>query len=694
MNSNQALSIFRRGSRTYFYSSLFFPGWARAEVITLYAFVRTADDFVDRLPQDVAGLEAFISRYRSALHGQGVDDWIVQDFVSLADRRGFKPDWTESFLASMKADVVRRHYATLRELEEYMWGSAEVVGLMMARILRLPAEANGYAALLGRAMQYINILRDIGADQALGRTYVPQELLDAHGLSDLSPETVRAQPRAFGRLMEAEVARYLGWQTQAELGFQYLPSRALVAIRLASDMYRWTAQQISRRPLLVLERSVRPSIGRILTRGVWLTAASARTQPRRGAWRPHGAARRPQAAALSGTTPRPAKGPAHQCRSRARRRARVKARMPKVGRADSLQGPCEMPYLASAWATVRVQGKLAAALRPDCPLRLVREWRSRQRPPSFALCAGAWLDPQPRLAPSGGSDTLDGHGGFHRSFWMLFQVSRPRFWLYLAGPYLVGYCAGAASISELLRPRFAAHLLYFLWPANLFLYATNDLADADTDRFNPKKGTREHYLRPEERGYLAVAALLGGLIGAGLAPTSGWSGAAYMLAFLALGAAYSLPPLRFKARPGLDSASNVLYAMPGFLGYVQTAGQAPPLLAFLGAASWTAAMHLFSAIPDIAADRAAGLSTTATALGARRSLALCGALWTVAWLSLVALLPGWPVVWLGAVYPLVCLALWFRPSRTGRIYWLFPWLNAATGFVLFLLAAHHLAVGL
>lgn len=269
---------------------------------------------------------------------------------------------------------------------------------------------------------------------------------------------------------------------------------------------------------------------------------------------------------------------------------------------------------------------------------------------------------------------------------LLLAISRPRFWLYLAGTYLVGYTAGAASPAAFAAPGFWLHLLYFTLPANIFLYGVNDLFDADTDQHNAKKGTREHRLARPERRAVAAAVAAAAALGLALAAAApSWPAQAFMLAFLVLGAGYSVPPLRFKARPGLDVASNVLYAMPGALGFVQAAGAWPPPAALAGAAAWTGAMHLFSAVPDIDADRAAGLSTAATVLGARAALLACAALWMAACAAAWAV-AGPPLALVGAIYPAAAVALAARPSQVGRAYWAFPALNAAVGFVLFLAA--------
>jgi 4-hydroxybenzoate polyprenyltransferase len=250
----------------------------------------------------------------------------------------------------------------------------------------------------------------------------------------------------------------------------------------------------------------------------------------------------------------------------------------------------------------------------------------------------------------------------------------------------VGFAAGASSTTDFIGPDFWLWTGLFLLPANLILYGLNDLADRDTDRNNPKKGAHEHLLAPSEEtlvkgGVLVMLAVLCLFLAA--APVN--AARTYLLAFLALGAAYSLPPLRLKARPFVDSASNVLYALPAGAGFALAAGHSPGWQPFLAAACWTAAMHLLSAIPDIGADQAAGVTTSATVLGREGALAMCLGLWSVA--AAICWVVAGPLVGLGAcVYPAIAILLLASPARTERAYWLFPRINAALGFVLFLLA--------
>jgi phytoene synthase len=252
--------VFRGGSKTYFNSSLFFPRRVRTDVFTLYGFVRVADNFVDSVPQDAEGFYRFRDAYRAALDGTPANDEIIDPFVELAFRRRFAAEWTEAFLRSMELDLIKKTYRSLEETLEYIYGSAEVIGLYMARILELPDASLDAAMMQGRAMQYINFIRDVAEDNSFGRTYLP---LDDTTLPDLAESTARSHPQEFRRFIRAQLERYEGWQQRAEDGYLYIPKRVLVPVKTASDMYNWTARVIRDDPFLIYRKKVKPARPRI-----------------------------------------------------------------------------------------------------------------------------------------------------------------------------------------------------------------------------------------------------------------------------------------------------------------------------------------------------------------------------------------------------------------------------------------------
>jgi lycopene elongase/hydratase (dihydrobisanhydrobacterioruberin-forming) len=257
----------------------------------------------------------------------------------------------------------------------------------------------------------------------------------------------------------------------------------------------------------------------------------------------------------------------------------------------------------------------------------------------------------------------------------LLKLSRPRFWIYLAGPVLVGAVFGASSPSDLLSAPVVALFAFFLLPANVLLYGVNDVFDADVDRANPKKDDREARYTGQRSVVIAVVA--SGLLGLALVPLLPVEALVWVAGFYVLGIGYSSPPVRFKTTPLLDSVSNGLYFMPGAAAYVALAGTQPPALALAGAWLWTMGMHTFSAIPDIEPDREAGIRTTATLLGERRTYAYCLACW-----ALSALCFGALDLRLGALflaYPVLVLGIATATVDVSRAYWWFPAINSLVG---------------
>jgi lycopene elongase/hydratase (dihydrobisanhydrobacterioruberin-forming) len=267
----------------------------------------------------------------------------------------------------------------------------------------------------------------------------------------------------------------------------------------------------------------------------------------------------------------------------------------------------------------------------------------------------------------------------------LIKISRPRFWFYTAGPFLLGYMAGLPKPRDLFTPMFWLPFLFFLIPANVFIYGINDLFDRETDALNAaKKGdaARENLLTDEQARMLRFV-LFGVIFLAGLyfIVLPGTLTRGIFALFMLLCTVYSAPP-RLKAIPFLDSYSNVLYVLPGYLGYTLTAGTLPPAPILIGGMLWAAGMHAYSALPDIAPDREAGITTVAVRLGERGGLIFVMLNWLVFALLMLSVIGaiGLPTL----VYPLIPLVLLFRPPGTiRRVYWWFPLLNGAMGFLAF-----------
>jgi phytoene synthase len=271
--------IFKRGSTTYYWSSLFFPATIREDVFKLYSFVRTADNYVDDQPAQPERLRALERTWQALSSGrevpaaiqalvQPIDIRVARNMITVAKTYQFDQAWTRDFLTAMKSDITPRSYQTLDDSLRYVHGSAEVIGLMMARIMGLPDQALPAAMLQGRAMQWINFVRDIAEDATLGRTYFPQADLRACGLPDLQAHTARAHPDAFAAFARLQLKRYADWQKEAAAGYAFIPNRYRIPLQTAAEMYAWTAQVIAKDPLVVYDRSVKPAPWRVVVQAL------------------------------------------------------------------------------------------------------------------------------------------------------------------------------------------------------------------------------------------------------------------------------------------------------------------------------------------------------------------------------------------------------------------------------------------
>ncbi|MGH3089462.1 MAG: UbiA family prenyltransferase [Rubrobacteraceae bacterium] len=248
----------------------------------------------------------------------------------------------------------------------------------------------------------------------------------------------------------------------------------------------------------------------------------------------------------------------------------------------------------------------------------------------------------------------------------LIHVSRPVLWINTIGVTTVGmWLAGSLWSWEILPI-----LLWATLPFNLLIYGVNDVFDQETDAKNPRKGTLEgariesSEARPILLGVLAANAPFALYFLLHSPP----SATLWMLLYALVFVGYSAPPVRFKARPYLDSLSNAAYAFP--LVFVPFAlGESPVWPAALGLMAWSAAKHTFDAVQDINEDRSAGLETTAVRLGARGVVLWSGAWWLVS--TMLFALASVPVALVnGAIAGALILFLQRdpRPETGHRLY--------------------------
>jgi lycopene elongase/hydratase (dihydrobisanhydrobacterioruberin-forming) len=266
----------------------------------------------------------------------------------------------------------------------------------------------------------------------------------------------------------------------------------------------------------------------------------------------------------------------------------------------------------------------------------------------------------------------------------LLKVSRFRFWIYTGGTFVVGYALGFTILSDFFRPEYYLYLFYFFIPANIFIYGVNDYWDEETDKLNPKKDEKEYRVKNVDRKKLLNAIYLVTGFSLILLMFQNIPEKIIFIIFLLLSYFYSAKPLRFKEKPFLDFSSNYLYIMPGIFAYYLAANSIPSFIILIGAYLHISAMHIFSAIPDIKYDTAAGITTTPVFIGERNSLILCLIFWLGLSIIVVNQAHYYPLSYLVFLYPIFPLILLLKKNlKINKVYWYLPYVNTCLGGLLF-----------
>jgi phytoene synthase len=265
--------ITKRYGTSYYFATQFFPPAVRDGVYAVYAFARIPDEIVDDPDEhDRQELLERLQRWRSdwlaAMDSGRSDDPALNAIVVMFHKFGITTEDGEAFLRSMFLDQEKTRYTDYKDLEDYMYGSAGVIGLMVTRIVGYSSDsAFPFALKLGYAFQLTNFLRDIREDyEELGRIYMPQDELERFDLSERDI-AFRIRDQRFVDFMNFQIERNRQIYREALPGIKLLHWRGRLAVRIAYVLYKAILREIERANYNVYAGRVRTNLGQKL----WLS---------------------------------------------------------------------------------------------------------------------------------------------------------------------------------------------------------------------------------------------------------------------------------------------------------------------------------------------------------------------------------------------------------------------------------------
>ncbi len=225
-------------STSFYLSTTLLSSEIRQAIYAIYGFVRYADEIVDSFHHQEKEilLQEFERDYYLSLTRELSLNPILHAFQRVVHQYKIKDEYVQAFLQSMKADLSEIKYSDEKDLKEYIYGSADVVGLMCLSVFtrgdeKLFDELEKPAKQLGSAFQKVNFLRDLKNDsEELGRSYFPEVTRD--NLSEESKNAIIDDIENDFRI--------------AKEGIRQLPGDSRAAVLLAYYYYRSLLKKLSR----------------------------------------------------------------------------------------------------------------------------------------------------------------------------------------------------------------------------------------------------------------------------------------------------------------------------------------------------------------------------------------------------------------------------------------------------------------
>ena len=204
----------------------------RVHIYNIYGFVRFADEIVDTFhdyDKETLLNDFEIDLFKSLEHKISINP-ILNAFQSTVNKFDIDHDLIKAFMKSMRLDLSKQVYSTQAEYEEYIYGSADVVGLMCLKVF-VKGDVKAYnelkepAMALGSAFQKVNFLRDLKDDfQGLERTYFPNvdfTNFDEHSklliIEEIEADFTKALKGIFKLPTEAQFGVYTAYKYYTKL---------------------------------------------------------------------------------------------------------------------------------------------------------------------------------------------------------------------------------------------------------------------------------------------------------------------------------------------------------------------------------------------------------------------------------------------------------------------------------------------
>jgi len=251
--------ITRRAKSNLAFALACLPKERRRDMISFYAFCRVVDDIADSTTAAEDEKEKELNFWKECVEqGKPPGHPVLDEMVLLPQKYGFPRAWLGEIIDGVASDITKTRYETYEELLGYCYKVASVVGLVSIEIFGYTNPATrDYAINLGYALQFTNIIRDVGQDaRDTGRIYLPQSELRQFGVMESEILDARPSPR-FLKMMEFQYRRARDYYQTARKALPPEDRKNMVASEIMAAIYSRILEKLKREKFPVFTKRCR-----------------------------------------------------------------------------------------------------------------------------------------------------------------------------------------------------------------------------------------------------------------------------------------------------------------------------------------------------------------------------------------------------------------------------------------------------
>ncbi len=256
--------ITKKNTKTFYYSTIFFRKEIKEKVFLLYSFVRIIDDFVDKNPPDKKKFNFYKKEIQNCLLKNKKSKINIINDISQLIKNLKAEKILLDYLITQEKELTKKIYQSYEEFNNFIYGVAGTIGLIMVKIINLPKKTYKDAINLGKSLQIINNVRDIYEDYLRKKIYIPEKFLKKFNLN-YKNFLLEKNNKELNNLIIFLINQAFKLEKKSQHSYKFFNKKDLFPVLIARNFYFNIAKKILKNYQLIFHKNkLKPSFLEII----------------------------------------------------------------------------------------------------------------------------------------------------------------------------------------------------------------------------------------------------------------------------------------------------------------------------------------------------------------------------------------------------------------------------------------------